>query len=136
MITDHLPDGNIRLIKDMVVRLPYIKYTVSKGFKTDGASIPWFLGFIGNHFEGDTMAGAVVHDNLYATRGKVVVDGETRYMSRLEADYTLYTILKEYASPWHAPVYFIAVRIGGWYPWHFGKHSKNGRILSITTNIL
>ena len=131
MLTDLLPDGNIRLRKDLVVRLICLKYTVPKGFVTDGASIPWFLGFIGNHYEGDTLEGAIIHDAIYSTKGKVLVDGEVRHMSRLGADYTLYSILREYSSKWKARVYYWVVRLGGWYPWYFGKHKKNGKILSI-----
>ena len=133
MLTNLLPDGNIRLVRNMVVRLPDIKLTVSKGFKTDGASIPWFLGFIGNHFEGDTMAGAVVHDAIYSHRGHVRINGKVELLNRATADYIFYIILRDHCPRWKAPVYYAGVRLGGWMPWYFGKHSNRVIICNITT---
>jgi hypothetical protein len=58
-----------RLQEDYLVQLPYSKkwLLIKAGFLFDGASIPrWLWSIIGNPFDPNWLAAALIHDALYA----------------------------------------------------------------------
>lgn len=82
--------------------------TIPAGFITDLASIPRPLRGILDR-EGDSRFGSLLHDFLYATQE----------LHRFECDEWLRRALIEYGMPsWHARVYWLGVRLGGWHPWN------------------
>jgi hypothetical protein len=102
-----------KLLKDLSVKFDGLKFTVKKGYITDGASIPKLLAPIGGYpFSGDTLDAAIMHDIFYQTR---------RY-SRFTCDYNFLFLMKKYnvfiLKRW---AYFFAVRLFGWAAYGFHK---------------
>jgi len=79
------------------------KYTVSKGFPTDLASVPWGFRNIASQLDG--IEAAVVHDHIYATGS----------MPRDVADNLFLALLKASGVGWaKRSAMYSAVRVGGW----------------------
>lgn len=92
----------------------YGRFTVPKGFHTDGASIPRiFWTFIGGPSRAAFMEAAVLHDWLY------VKDSTTlQNISRKEADDIFYGLLKKNkVHPFRSWLMWLAVRSAGWLFW-------------------
>ena len=89
--------------------------TISKGFTTDGASIPrLFWSLVGSPFDPDYMAPALCHDALY----------EAELMERQACDMEFKALLdiNSKAAMYKSDVFYRAVRFGGFFVWMF--HSK------------
>lgn len=87
--------------------------SVFKGFKTDLASIPWFVRWliskVGKHAQG-----AVVHDLLYNKRGVMPLKTYTRK----ECDLIfLEAMIVLEVSKWKRMIIYQAVRRFGWIAW-------------------
>ncbi len=90
------------------------KYTVPKGFVSDGASVPWLLWFLISP-TGALFAAAILHDFLYSEEAK------RRYginISRAKAD----ALFKEAAEAdgaggFKSNAAWAGVRVGGWAYW-------------------
>ncbi len=82
------------------------KVTVSKGFRTDLASVPRLLWPLIPPY-GRYAEAAIVHDVLYVAGGN-----EAR---RCHADWTFYYLMKRMGvRPWRRVTMFLAVRLFGW----------------------
>lgn len=53
------------LTKDFFFSINGKTYIIPKGFRTDGASIPWWLIWLYNRFDPDVLNSAVIHDWFY-----------------------------------------------------------------------
>lgn len=106
-----------------------IRILAEKGFKTDLATIPWFLKWttISNE-DFNIIRPSIIHDWCYRWSGKLpgftFNDGyeTTRYpraiISRAQADKIFYNALRsEKCSFWKSLAMWAAVRVGGWYAW-------------------
>ncbi len=95
----------------------YGRFTVPKGFHTDGASIPRiFWTMIGGPARSAFMEAAVLHDWLY------VKDSNPEYghpeVDRKEADDIFYGLLKKNrVHPVRSWLMWLAVRSFGWLHW-------------------
>jgi hypothetical protein len=112
-VTSFVSERNVILHKNFSVDIEVgdqkLKFTVPKGFITDGASIPRFLWAFFTPFEGDTLAAALVHDYLYSQK-------YPRYL----ADWVLYNLLVTYnAGRIKAIIYLIVVRLCGGFTKHY-----------------
>jgi hypothetical protein len=86
---------------------------IPKGFKTDLASIPRLLRPLfqvnGNHRQA-----AVLHDYLYAKKGRLLVIKKTR----AECDLMFFKAMLQSGVPvWKARLMYFGVRVGGWASW-------------------
>lgn len=91
-VTWHYPD------------LPGGVYIVEAGFKTDLASIPFFLRFMFSQ-TGRSRKPAVFHDHMY----------QNRWETRKVCDRAFYIGLRERGvSKFAAKMYYWGVRAGGW----------------------
>jgi hypothetical protein len=93
---------------------------VEKGFITDFASIPDLIQPLIPQYRG--RRAAIIHDKLYSTKG---MNGK---FTRKECDQIFYNALTvlNVDYPTRSALY-LGVRVGGWYPWHFGKSSVYGK---------
>lgn len=89
---------------------------VPEGFTTDFASVPR-LPLIFTVLGDRGHMAAVIHDYLYTTQE----------VSRTVADAVFFEALKETESSWRAWAMWLGVRVGGWWVWSHGQHSKKGR---------
>lgn len=110
-IPDSKPDMWV-LIADYTVELPVCgkRLKIHEGFVTDGASVPRVLWpWAGHPFNPSTLAPAVVHDAI--TRA--------RLFTRAECDREFYELMNRNGDTARdkAPRFYLAVRIGGWWPW-------------------
>lgn len=82
---------------------------IPTGFKTDLASIPWFVQpLFGFARVGRFDRAAVVHDYLYATQ----------WLPRSRCDAVLLeAMLADQVSPFVAYQIWLGVRVGGWWAW-------------------
>jgi len=63
-------DVNVNIVKNNV--LVRFKFTIRKGFKCDGASVPWMFRWFLPSWDNSNVIynlGAVIHDGLYLHRG-------------------------------------------------------------------
>lgn len=103
-----------QLARDYTVESMGIRFTVSAGLITDGASVPWFAWSFGFLPDGLHRAGALVHDWLYALQGQ----GYDWLLSRAECDAIfLDLMLRAGVNPARAHIMHRAVRLCGWLPW-------------------
>lgn len=93
----------------------YGRFTVPKGFHTDGASIPRiFWTLIGGPNRACFMEASVLHDWLYVKRSTPL--GPT--VSQKEADDIFYGLLKKNkVHPFRSWLMWLAVRSAGWLYW-------------------
>jgi hypothetical protein len=105
----------IRLTQDLEVMTRYGKKTVKAGFESDGASIPRFAqAIIGHPFDKQYLAQAVNHDDDYR-------NPQTK-LNRYQADVVFRDLLWNTRVPaWKIPLFFSAVRAGGWRYYQSGK---------------
>jgi len=88
--------------------------SVDAGFRTDLATIPFPLTAIAPRYGAYNRA-AIVHDFLYATKGRV---GDQQ-LTRKEADQVFYDIMIEDGVPrWKAYTFWLSVRVS---PTNWGK---------------
>jgi hypothetical protein len=82
---------------------------VSEKFISDGASIPKLAqAIVGDPFEFDFLAAAIIHDALYRK-------GFLDYITRAKADLIFRDLLWDTEVPfWKIPPFFAAVRSFGW----------------------
>lgn len=81
---------------------------ISAGFQFDGASVPRALWWYCPPMFGMTLAGALVHDALYASKR----------IERFEADAVFQDILRRSGNRNGKPkIMHAAVRAFGWWPW-------------------
>lgn len=101
------------LAKDLSVKFDGLKFTVKKGYKTDGASIPFiFWAFNLHPFQGDTLIPAVFHDVFY----------ESELYSRASADNNFLFLMRKNGVPFiKRTLFYCAVRMFGWLVWR--KHT-------------
>ena len=97
------------LLKDLIVEFDGLQFTVKKGYKTDGASIPFiFWAFNLHPYQADTLTPAILHDIFY----------ETELYSRASADNNfLFLMRNNGVSPLKRALFYIAVRLFGWIVW-------------------
>jgi hypothetical protein len=97
------------LSKDVSVIFDGIKFTVKKGYKTDGASIPFIFWVFNLHpFQGDTLISAIFHDAFY----------ETELYSRASIDNNfLFLMRKSGVGFLKRTLFYIAVRLFGGFVW-------------------
>lgn len=100
---------DIRILDPIHVDFAVWKFTVPAGFQTDGASIPKLMRVVGfEPYEEDTLRGAVVHDYIYRV---------LRYIPRFWADIIfLYLMRESQAGYFKRSLYFLGVRLFGWWP--------------------
>ena len=117
---------------ELTKRFQFQGFDLPIGFRWDGQTIPrlfWF--FVGHPMAPRSMAGSLIHDELY--RKGYIVDpqsGEHYPISRVRADGIFYDVCKLYAGAdnarnwWErlklvAPIYlkYRGLRFGGWYAW-------------------
>lgn len=101
-----------RLRHNYRIYLPVVCQTlhVSKGYTTDGASIPWlFRPLIGAPFDPDLVAPALCHDALY----------QAELFERHVCDHILFRLLRLNGSEawWKSCRIWLGVRAGGWAVW-------------------
>jgi hypothetical protein len=108
-----LPNGiNEILMVDFHFEWKGQKYTIPRGFVTDGASVPWFFQRLLPR-QGRYFAAAVIHDYLYWSG----------LLSRKEADLVLLEFSKRLRVGWiDRHMLYRGVRIGGWVAW--GQYRK------------
>lgn len=84
---------------------------IYEAFVTDGASVPRIVRRITDYqpFDPSTLAPALVHDAI--TRA--------RLFTRAECDREFYELMNRNGDTARrkASAYYLAVRIGGWWPW-------------------
>ena len=107
------------LVEDYVLELPVCgrRLRVHAGFVSDGASVPRVLWRLAGHpFAASTMAPALVHDAIC----------RSRLFTRAECDREFYELLNRNGATARrkAPCFYLAVRIGGWWPWM--HHRRRG----------
>jgi hypothetical protein len=89
-------------------------FTITKGFKFDGASVPRLGMLIGIERDGYYRPATLIHDWLYENNGCVFLDGEPFCYVRKDADQIFRECLKHLSiKSWKAWVMYHAVRIGG-----------------------
>lgn len=97
-----------KLVKDFEVEINGERIIVTKGSKTDLASVPQFLWCILPPF-GRYSQASVIHDFLY----------RSRLYSRRESDEIFYELMLRYGTyKWKAKLMYVAVRLFGWA--HYG----------------
>jgi hypothetical protein len=101
----HLDKRNFLLTKDLVISFDGLKFTIKKGYITDGASIPpIFEPIVGNRFQGEVLSCAVFHDILY----------ETELYSRHCADNNFKYLMRKNGVSWlKRNLFWLAVRLFG-----------------------
>ena len=103
-------DRVYRLMRDYLVQLPYCGrwLLVKEGFVFDGASIPrWLWSIIGNPFDPNWCAAALIHDALYSAE----------LLDRHACDKELFHAMRRTSKIGHskARTFFIACdNFGGW----------------------
>ena len=99
-------DREAVLTKDLVVEFDGLKFTIKKGYPTDGASIPFIFWSLGLHpYQGKTLSCAVFHDIMY----------ESELYSRTCADNNFLFLMRKNGVSWIKRVaYWLAVRLFGW----------------------
>jgi hypothetical protein len=104
-------DGEIfvELLSPLLVMTRIGLVEIPKGFISDGASIPKMArGIVGDPFELEYLAPAVVHDAFYRK-------GFLDHVSRGVADGIFKDLLWDTGVPkWKVPPFYAAVRAGGW----------------------
>jgi hypothetical protein len=96
------------------VRVDEDAFRVPTGFVCDGASVPRLLWWLYPP-DGLWRAAALVHDWLYATKGKRPF---TFALSRAECDGIFREVmLRCQVRARQAQVMWMGVRLGGWVPW-------------------
>ena len=103
-------DGKtICLDEPLAFELHGTAYTVPRGFRSDGMSVPrWLWGVISPQISAETLEPSIIHDYLY----------NAKICTREEADEWYYDALLENGySPKKAKVVFRAVRIFGARHW-------------------
>ena len=91
---------------------------VKNGFIMDLASIPRILWFIYLP-DGIHRAAALVHDWLYANKGKNEVGDKVVRLSRKECDDIFYQLMVDAGVPkFRANIMWTGVRVGGKLPWY------------------
>lgn len=135
MHIDFTKDGKIVFLKPYKVIVPFGKFIFPKGFKSDGASIPWIVQWFGDPYDGDTLDAALVHDGLYMTRGVAVYGGDTLLeLPRVNVDRIFLDIMRHQRVNFiKREIYFFMVRMFGWWPWYvspiFMKKRRNCGIM-------
>jgi len=125
-------NGEIVLIKKYEILIPHWKFTLPKGFVSDGASIPWYVQWFGDPYDGDTLPGALIHDSLYRSKGAYTCMGETFRLSRKGIDSIFLMLMEENRVYFiKRSLYFIMVRAFGIIPWLFGKPKKPSLTISL-----
>ncbi len=97
-----------------------LRFTIPKGFRHDGASIPriaWTIS--GLTPDGLLRAAALLHDALYRYAGRMPESmGPAIEISRSDADTAFYELMVEAGVPrWRAWVAWAGVRVGGRWSW-------------------
>ena len=101
-------------IEEKGKRIAIGSVVITKGFITDGASIPSFLWSIMPPF-GPYLPAAAAHDFLYST---------ARY-SRKGADQVFLRIMEDLeVPPWKRKVMYLGVRACGWWSWWRHRRGK------------
>ena len=82
--------------------------TVPEGFRTDLASIPWFVGWLLKRNDIPWIVAGIIHDHGYHTQTEPrrTVDRRLRDVARAEG-----------APAWHTHIVYAAVRLFGWPSW-------------------
>lgn len=108
-----IPQAEIRFIndreavltKDLVICFDGLQFTIKKGYKTDGASIPRIFWSIGSPYAGKTLSPSIFHDMMY----------ESELYSRTCADNNFLFLMRKNGVSWIKRVtYWSAVRLFGW----------------------
>jgi len=132
--------GRMIFLKPYKVKVHNIQFSFPKGFKSDGASIPWYAQWFGDPYDGDTLDGALVHDGLYGQQGHCILGGTEIVLPRLNVDNIFRGIMGwQHVNPFKKWIYWAMVRMFGWMPWHisplinkwFLKHKKSGIMIRI-----
>jgi len=110
----------IVLTEPFIVSTNGAVFKLSKGFDSDGASIPRFLWWFSNPFDSQVISAALVHDAAYWSRK----------LKRNIADRVFYALMRKNKTPFlKALLFYIAVRLGGWWGYYItplweGRPSK------------
>lgn len=97
------------LEKDFTISFDGLKFTIKKGYKTDGASIPFIFWSFGFHpFQADTLIPALIHDIFY----------ESELYSRAVADNNFLFLMRKNGVSWFKrTAFYVAVRLFGGLVW-------------------
>ena len=113
-------EGRIVFVSRYSVCMNHIEYVFPKGFKSDGASIPWIFQLFFNPYEGDTLDAALVHDALYSAQGRFKIGKDEYRLTRASTDRTMRLIMRlQHVPKWKYCTFWLAVRLGGWFVWRF-----------------
>jgi len=95
---------------DLNYKWSWKRIRIPKWFTTDWASISWCFHLFGTPMDIDTIIWAVIHDYLYR---------KSRKYTRKQADEIFNEImLITWVNNVKRIMYFLWVRIGGWYAWN------------------
>ena len=108
-------DGRLELVHDWKIMYRGERYLISKGFVTDGASIPaWLQWLCGSPWEAPRLYAALVHDFLYS--------GGDPEATRADADDLFRDLQISLGVPrWKAYVEWAALRLFGGSHWQGAK---------------
>ncbi len=107
---------NVRVLKNIYIKLYGVFYIIPKGFKSDGASIPLWLTalFRINPFDKNILLFSILHDYFY----------RTQFLPRFMAD-AIYEIgLEQTSSKLIAKSFYVALRSTGGLAW--SNNAKRG----------
>jgi len=95
------------------------KWTVPRGFPTDGMSYPWIVEWMWNRFDPDNLRSGVTHDYAYTLHDYF----DDWPVTREEADQNLFDGLALDDGGWKWAKY-AAVRACGWWLWNRRDHNE------------
>lgn len=122
MQTERMPNGDRKLLKELIFEIEGKQYRIEKGYITDYSTIPFFGRFVVRWSKVD-LAG-VLHDWLY----------EKGSLSKREADKLWRTVArsgKHRANCLQAGICWFGLFIGAWCAWI--KHDKSREKYSTNT---
>ena len=97
-------------------------FTIPSGTYTDMASVPRLLWTVFPPYGYDELA-FLVHDHLYTTQKPINEHSESRGYSRLFCDLQMLHFQRRLEiSPIRSFLMFAAVRLFGWWSWHFKRN--------------
>lgn len=102
-------DSLYELVEDYVIEHKKLRYTIKKGFRTDGESIPRPMWIVTGHpFQGAGLPAAIVHDILYGSEA----------VKREQADLIFKQLLERGGVNWfRAMMRYRALRTFGGLTW-------------------
>ncbi len=110
-------NGSWRLVAPLEYRGNKDQFTVPEGFVTDFASVPRIFQSFAPKMGRQNRA-SVLHDWMYRTKPALLRSAGFVAITRRDADGIFRRTMKEDGVRWlRRYTYWLAVRVGGWYPW-------------------